>query len=179
MKRCFGILCGIAVVSATLATAAQAQKKPNIRKATFNPDDRTVELFEGMKSGELEAKIILKDSTKGKVFITNKSDKPVNVKLPEAFVAIHAQLGGFGGFGGNRGVQAGGGGFGGGGLGRGGGLGGGGLGGGGLGGGGLGGGGGGGGGILTSRPNELANCQLCVYVLSTAKESRTAERNMN
>ncbi len=141
MKRRFDLFSKFAVIALTavavagLSTSAFAQKREiNIKKASYNPDHRTIELFEGMESGELEAKIILKDSTEGKVFITNKSGEPVNVKLPGAFVAIHAQLqppggaGGLGqgqgGFGQGGGGQAGGGGFGnpGGGFGGGGGL---------------------------------------------------------
>lgn len=137
MKRRFGLLCGIAVIAAIAGFVPQTlqAEEPHIKKVTFNPDDRTIELFAGMASGELEAKIILKDSKEGKVFITNKSGQPVNVKLPDAFVAVHPQLapggggggglngGGGGGFGGNNGNQNGGGGFGGnGGFGGGGGL---------------------------------------------------------
>lgn len=132
MKRRFEALCGLAVLAIMAASLSplQAQERQlRIKKAKYNPDDPTIELFAGMESGELEAKVILKDSTEGKVLITNKSGKPVNVKLPEAFVAVHAQLGppnqggggNFGG-GGNNGNQNAGGGFGGGGFGGGGNL---------------------------------------------------------
>src|SRR5271156_5690788 len=96
-----------------------------------------VDLFKGMKSGQLEVRAIPKNSAEIRVFVRNKTDEPLRVKLPEAFGAVHilAQLGGgarggAGGFGGQAGgAQSLGGGFGGGGLGGGGGGGGGGLGG--------------------------------------------------
>lgn len=85
------------------------------------PEGDQVELFAAMQDGQLEVQFIPKDATQAMVMLKNKTKRPLNIKLPEAFAAVPvaAQIGG-----------------------RGGGLGGGGLGGGGLGGGGLGGGGG-------------------------------------
>lgn len=76
---------------------------------------RTVEMFAAMKAKEIEVKFIPKDSKSATVLVTNKTDKPLTVKMPEAFasVPVLAQLGGGMG-GGGGGVQAGGGGFGGG-----------------------------------------------------------------
>ena len=66
----------------------------------------SIGLFEGMESGDIEVKVIPKDSTEGTITIKNKTDKPVTVKLPEAFagVPVLAQglLGGGAGGGGGR-----------------------------------------------------------------------------
>ncbi len=77
----------------------------------YNPADETVELFEALKAGRIAVKLIPKDSTEGRVFIRNKTRKPLNVKLPAAFAAtpILAQMGGGGG-GGGQGMGGGGGG---------------------------------------------------------------------
>jgi hypothetical protein len=83
------------------------------------PRAEVVELFAGMESGDLDVKIIPKDATKGTVILENKTDKPVTVKLPEAFAAVPvlAQFGGCpggglgggcpGGGGGNQGLGGG------------------------------------------------------------------------
>lgn len=67
----------------------------------------SIGLFEGMESGDLEVKIIPKDSTEGVITIKNNTKKPLSIKIPEAFagVPVLAQgglLGGNGGGGGGR-----------------------------------------------------------------------------
>jgi hypothetical protein len=47
-----------------------------------------VELFAGMESGDVEATLIFKDSKEGNLLLKNKSDKPLTIKLPEAFAAV-------------------------------------------------------------------------------------------
>ena len=72
---------------ATSVTAAERQTKTKTPFGKYNPDDETIDLFQGMKDGQLEVKFIPKDSTQASVQIANKSKKPLNVKLPEAFAA--------------------------------------------------------------------------------------------
>ncbi len=87
------------------------------KSAPADADATTVDLFDGIANGDLGVKVIPKDSTQGKVLIENKTDKPLSVKLPDAFAAVPVlaqqapggQQGGGGG-----GAQAGGGGMGGG-----------------------------------------------------------------
>jgi hypothetical protein len=66
---------------------------------------QTVEMFSAMEKGQIDVKLIPKDSTQCRVLIENKTDKPLSVKLPEAFagVPVLAQrpVGG-GGIGGGR-----------------------------------------------------------------------------
>ncbi len=122
------------VLLPSLALAADRRKLGD-----FNPDDETVEMFAAIEKGQIEVRLIPKDSTETRVLIENKTDRPLNVKLPEAFagVPILAQQGfGVGGIGGGGGGRrnnnqnqnqsfgggmggGGGGGFGGGGMGRG------------------------------------------------------------
>jgi hypothetical protein len=75
-----------------------------------------VELFAAVKEGLVEVQLIPKDSTLCRVFVKNKTGKPLNVKLPDAFagVPVLAQAGvgapgGMGGVGGRRGGGYGGG----------------------------------------------------------------------
>ncbi|MBS0203003.1 MAG: hypothetical protein JSS49_08915 [Planctomycetes bacterium] len=140
--------------SITEAGTRKAGKRP-ITNPIADPTGEVVDLFAALEAGQIDARMIPKNAFGGTVFFENKTDKPLNVKVPESLIAVpmNAQIGGGFGGGGLAG-GLGGGGLGGGGLGGqggqqalGGGLGGGGLGaggGGGFGGGGIGGGQGGG-----------------------------------
>lgn len=116
------------------------KKAPTRIHRTLEPVEgyQHVEMFAAINKGDIDVQLIPRDATESKIFITNNSDEPLAIELPEAFAGIPvlAQAGG------GRGPGGGGGGFGGGG----GGVGGGGQGGGGVGGGGQGFGGGAGGG---------------------------------
>ncbi len=124
-----------------------------------------VEMFGAMKSGDLEVKFIPKNATQANVIFTNKTDKPLNVKLPEAFAAVHAQMGGMGG-GGMGGGGMGGGGMGGGGQGMGGGMGG--MGGGGMGGGGM------GGGMMAIAPGKVIKSKVTTVCMEHGKKDPNA-----
>ena len=86
-----------------LAFAADRKAKP--KYGEFNPDDQTVEMFQAMDAGQIDVTLIPKNSKQCRVMIENKSDKPLNVRLPEAFagVPVLAQMGGMGGMGGGGG----------------------------------------------------------------------------
>lgn len=176
-----GVLAVCAVLALNLAGTG-AVKRP-IRKLSYDPSARTVELFEGLETGDLEATVVLKNPHEGNVFLENKSDQPITVRLPSAVAAVQVLKQGFGGgglgggglgggglggggggLGGGGGGQAGGGGFGGGGLGGGGG---------GLGGGGGGFGGGGGGGLFSIPPEKTAQVPLVTVCLEHGKADPT------
>jgi len=102
-----------APANAAQAAAAKQKKARPKKLGMFDPADDTVNFFDAMKAGQIEVKLIPKDSTQGRVFIQNKTKKPLNVKLPEAFAAtpVLAQMGmggmnmGGGGGGGGRAVD--------------------------------------------------------------------------
>jgi hypothetical protein len=108
------------VASATSQTASSAGRPTKI--GTFNPSDETVDMFAAMEAGQISVRFIPKDSTQARVFIKNKSGKPLNVRLPKAFAAVpvlaQMGMGGMGGMGGGggQGMGGGGGGMGGGGM---------------------------------------------------------------
>jgi hypothetical protein len=81
------------------------------------PEAETVEMFSAIDKGQIEVKLIPKDSSLCNVLVENKTDKPLTVRLPEAFagVPVLAQLGFGGDMGGDMGGGGGGGGYGGGG----------------------------------------------------------------
>jgi hypothetical protein len=137
-----------------------------------------VEMFEAIDNGDIEVIIKTKSSANSNMMFTNKSNRPLAIRVPPAFAAVPVMgqaLGGGGGGlgGGGGGFGGGGGGFGGGGgnqgVGGGGGFGGGGGGFGG-GGGGLGGGGGGrGGGIFNIPPGRVGKININTVCLEYGK----------
>ena len=78
-----------------LAAAGDRAVQPN---GPYNPNDQTVEMFQAMKDGQIAVKFIPKDSKQANVMIENKTDKPLNVKLPDSFAGtpVLAQFGGGG-----------------------------------------------------------------------------------
>lgn len=129
--RCFGSAVAL-LLMASAGWAAEGRTKIG----TYDPAAQNVEMFAAIEKGDIAVKLIPKDSTQCKVLIENKTDKPLNVKLPESFAGVPA-LGQIGGAGRNNRSGGGGGQN----QSMGGGMGG--MGGGGMGGGGMGGGGGG------------------------------------
>jgi len=78
----------------TLVSAAERRKVP--KPGQYNPDNQTVEMFKAIDDGQIAVTLIPKDSTQSQVMIENKTQTPLNVKLPEAFagVPVLAQFGG-------------------------------------------------------------------------------------
>jgi hypothetical protein len=91
----------LALLASPLSFAAESACAAGPKKAA--PKVEVVDLFEAMDADTIEAKLIPRDSKKLTLIVTNKSDKPLSVKLPTAFVGkpVMAQL--FGGPGGGGG----------------------------------------------------------------------------
>jgi len=105
------LVLAVASVSPIVLVPHPAKAIAAANAAVTTPAAREVELFAGMRDGDLDVKIIAKSDRAGRVIIANKTGVPVHVKLPEAFAAVPvlAQFGG-GGFGGGGGGGQGGGG---------------------------------------------------------------------
>lgn len=172
--RTYGFIIAAATLLFVLPTAdvtAEGRTKPAADKSekSSTADVEQVELFQGMAQGIIDVNFIPKDETEARIIIKNTTNRPLNVRLPDAFagVPILAQRGGRGGGGGGGGFGGGGGGFGGGGgggqaLGGGGGGGQGGFGGGGQ-------GGGGGGGLFNIAPEKVAKIRVPCVCLEHGK----------
>lgn len=69
----------------------------------------SVDLFDAMKSGSVEAEFVAKSSKRGRIIMQNKTDQPLSVEIPDAFIGVPlAQMGGMGGMGGGMGGMGGG-----------------------------------------------------------------------
>ena len=76
-------LVALVAVAPSLAPAAE---RGNSKSA--QPVGETVEMFAAMKAGDLEVSMIPKDSSEARIVIKNNTDKPLNVKLPDAFAGM-------------------------------------------------------------------------------------------
>ncbi len=96
--------------TAMTVNAGEARRRP-IKKLTYDPAAKKVELFAGIEDGSIEYKMIMKNSKEGTLLLENKTDEAISVGMPAALVGIHVlpQFGGAGG-----GLGGGGGGLGGG-----------------------------------------------------------------
>jgi hypothetical protein len=145
-------------------TKSTSDKSADRRTAA---EKKSVDLFDGLKSGELDVKFVAKNSHDGRLLIKNNTDQPLSVKLPDAFAAVPVLAQNAGGAGGNRSSRSsnsqnsqnqsvGGGGIGGGG------------------GGGIGGGRGGGGGAFDVDPEKVAKIKVQTVCLEHGKKEPTA-----
>ena len=160
-------------LSAAALSAVSVLALPAVSLAERHKDEEAVntELFKAMDEGQIDVKIIPQDATKANVLIRNLTDKPLEIRLPEAFASVPVLgqgmgmggmggggMGGMGGggMGGGGGGQAGGGGMGG--MGGGGGMGG-------MGGGGM----GGGGGFMRVPPERMKKLSVTTVCLEHGK----------
>jgi hypothetical protein len=82
-----------------LAAIAPAADPPQNDRDAPRVARHEVELFAGIQQKQLEVQLIPRDSSQGRLLISNKTDQPLSVKLPDAFagVPVLAQFGAFGG----------------------------------------------------------------------------------
>jgi hypothetical protein len=103
----------------TVASVGNAPlKNSKTSKLVKELDGVEVEMFRAMAEGQLDVDYIAKDATQANLIFRNRTDKPLKIKLPETFGAVHVLAqgmmgGGMGGMGGGGGMMGGGGGGGG------------------------------------------------------------------
>ena len=94
-------VCMFWCLSTTAVVMAEEKTKKESSKAKAVPAE-SIDLFEGMENGKLEVRFLPKDATLATIVINNKTDKPLDIRLPDAFggVPVLAQGMGMGGMGG-------------------------------------------------------------------------------
>src|SRR3954469_5212111 len=75
-----------------------ATSAPKVEAAASAPGSG-VEFFEAVEAGKINAKFIALNDHEARVIVTNNTNQPLNLRLPEAFagVPVAAQFGGGGG----------------------------------------------------------------------------------
>ena len=80
-----------------LPTVAMSADRRSPKSSPDVVNAETVEMFAAMKAGDIDVSFIPKDSSEARVVIKNKTDKPLNLKLPEAFAGVPVLAQGRGG----------------------------------------------------------------------------------
>jgi len=92
LRRCALAVAGVAVAWAPGAWgtgAAGAESSPTGSAAPPSASQaEPVGLFDGMAQGTIEAQLIPRNARRCRVRVTNKTDRPLSVQLPEAFVGV-------------------------------------------------------------------------------------------
>lgn len=71
----------VLMLTATMAARRNA-------RAPQESAGQSVDLFSAIEQGQLDVKVIPKDATQMRVMLTNKTDQPLSVKLPDAIAAV-------------------------------------------------------------------------------------------
>lgn len=82
-----------------------------LSSSPFDPNSRQVEMFSALEEGTIQVKLVPANSKGGSLFITNTTQEPLTVKVPQGFVGVPvlAQFGLGGNAGGGGGLFGGGG----------------------------------------------------------------------
>lgn len=83
-----GIAVCMAAVSAATANAGERRSSRTITAPKFDDQAQQMELFSGLENGSFVTQVIAKGPESGFVLISNTTDQPLTVLLPETFVAI-------------------------------------------------------------------------------------------
>ncbi|MCA9086724.1 MAG: hypothetical protein KDA81_21855, partial [Planctomycetaceae bacterium] len=98
MRRFPQVFAAFAAVMSTCLLTSPLQADPAkgersgsrgvITRPSYDPSAERVELFDGMKSGAIETKVIANGPEHGSLLISNTTDKPLTVDMPQSFVAV-------------------------------------------------------------------------------------------
>jgi hypothetical protein len=89
MNRSFFLrACGVAAFFAACLFGPVAAYAASPVKRAAAEEARVVDLFDGIKSGDIEVKVIPKDAKEGTVTIRNKTGQLLSIKVPEALAAV-------------------------------------------------------------------------------------------
>lgn len=90
------ITCSLLAFGISHSEAGKKVKESQIlTKLSYDENAEKVDIFEGMEKGQLDVKVVHKDSLSANVYIENKSDIPLTVEIPDAVATKHVlkQLG--------------------------------------------------------------------------------------
>jgi hypothetical protein len=76
-----------ALLVAAVVNAGERQGRTQKGKPQA-PAPQNVEMFDAIANGQIKVRLIPKDSSESRVIIENKTDKPLSIKLPDAFAGV-------------------------------------------------------------------------------------------
>ncbi len=80
------LMSGILLVCSTATIQATDRV---LRVPTYDPAATRVSLWDGLRGGQIAAKLIPRGETAGALFIENLTDQPLTVEMPAAVVGVH------------------------------------------------------------------------------------------
>lgn len=84
-----GLLLAVGVMLvASLAGGELLAKDQLIGATKFDPDLKTLQMFDAIEQGKLDVKVITKGASQCRLLFTNNSQDPFNVAVPEAFAVV-------------------------------------------------------------------------------------------
>ena len=88
----------ITTLAALLLAVSSLARNGHAADTKSAPPSDAVDFFQAVEDHQIDAKFIAKNDHDGRLLITNKTNQPINLKLPEAFAGVPlAQFGGGGG----------------------------------------------------------------------------------
>lgn len=76
------------MASCAVCVALMGASRGAITKLTLDPDIPVVDLFDGIDHGQFDVRLVAQNANEGKIFITNKTDKPLTVEIPKGLVGV-------------------------------------------------------------------------------------------
>lgn len=121
IPMCVAVVACLTVTTHQVADAAEKVRKPVVMKyLKYDPSLPQSGLFEAMEEEKVSVRLSCKSEFEGYLFVENKTDAPLTIQMPEAFVGVQVlaqfqqqggqQQGGQGGQGGQNQAAGGGGG---------------------------------------------------------------------
>ncbi|MBN2022252.1 MAG: hypothetical protein JW809_05615 [Pirellulales bacterium] len=88
-RRIFSLALAAAGVIGVAAGAAKSDPAGAASGSSKeDPRGEAVGLFEGMEAGKIEARLAPRNARRCRLFLTNKTDQPLSVQLPDAFAGV-------------------------------------------------------------------------------------------
>jgi hypothetical protein len=84
--RILGCVAAVAILITAGSSPAATHHAADKHKAAAKYP--AIDLFDGIQAGKLQVRYIPKNVSEAQMWITNKSDAPLSVKVPEAFAAV-------------------------------------------------------------------------------------------
>lgn len=79
------------VACCILCVSALGAGRGAITKLSLDPNAPVVDLFEGKDQGQFDVRLVAMNAHEGRIFITNKTDKPLSVSIPAGLVGMPIQ----------------------------------------------------------------------------------------
>ena len=111
IPMCVAVAACLALAAPQGTDAAEKDRKPVMKHLKYDPSLPQSGLFEAMESDKVSVRLVAKSEFEGHLLVENKTDAPLTIQMPEAFVGVQvlAQFGGGGQQGGQQGGGQGGG----------------------------------------------------------------------